>query len=193
HNRVLKERIVSGQDVRTTVMLRNIPNKMDWMALKNLLDTHCFGSYDFLYLRIDFATSSNVGYAFINFVDATSMLGMIDHIEHRTWNGYRSAKAAEISYATIQGKEALIQKFRNSSVMMEASFCRPRLFFSLADAVMYRDVSLIGQEMHFPPPDNPAKLQRSIESARAVGLYPPNGAGATTDHRNRQSNYDRGT
>ncbi|KAF2181311.1 hypothetical protein K469DRAFT_531914, partial [Zopfia rhizophila CBS 207.26] len=161
HNRVSKERISFGQDGRTTVMLRNIPNEMDWMALNRLLDIHCSGVYDFLYLPIHFATSLNVGYAFINFMNATSILGMIDHIEHRPWKGYHSAKVAEISYATIQGKEALIRNFRNSSVMMLPPFCRPRLFLSFADAEIYGDVSLIGQETQFPQPNNTAKLQRS--------------------------------
>jgi hypothetical protein len=33
HNRVRRERILDGSDVRTTVMLRNIPNKLDWVCL----------------------------------------------------------------------------------------------------------------------------------------------------------------
>jgi hypothetical protein len=33
HNRVRRERILDGNDVRTTIMLRNIPNKMDWVSL----------------------------------------------------------------------------------------------------------------------------------------------------------------
>lgn len=33
HNRVRRERILDGSDIRTTVMLRNIPNKMDWVWL----------------------------------------------------------------------------------------------------------------------------------------------------------------
>lgn len=32
HNKVQRERIEAGTDVRTTVMLRNIPNKMDWVS-----------------------------------------------------------------------------------------------------------------------------------------------------------------
>ena len=31
HNRVRRDRILDGSDVRTTVMLRNIPNKLDWV------------------------------------------------------------------------------------------------------------------------------------------------------------------
>lgn len=32
HNRVRRERIIDGTDVRTTIMLRNIPNKLDWVS-----------------------------------------------------------------------------------------------------------------------------------------------------------------
>jgi hypothetical protein len=32
HNRVRRDRILDGSDVRTTIMLRNIPNKMDWVC-----------------------------------------------------------------------------------------------------------------------------------------------------------------
>lgn len=32
HNRVRRDHILDGSDVRTTVMLRNIPNKLDWVS-----------------------------------------------------------------------------------------------------------------------------------------------------------------
>ncbi|EOA89430.1 uncharacterized protein SETTUDRAFT_159809 [Exserohilum turcica Et28A] len=192
HNRVRRERILDGSDVRTTVMLRNIPNKLDWMALKNILDDVCFGTYDFMYLRIDFKSGCNVGYAFINFTDANGMLSLIDRIERRLWPGFNSEKTAEISYATIQGREALVQKFRNSSVMQETPYCRPRLIFTIADAEMMGQLRTAGTEQAFPRPDNLSKLQRSMDSARSIGLYPPNGYAPLTEHRNRSSAYDRG-
>ena len=37
------------------VMLRNIPNKVDQMMLKGIVDESSWGKYDFMYLRIDFA------------------------------------------------------------------------------------------------------------------------------------------
>ncbi|RAR06926.1 meiosis protein mei2 [Stemphylium lycopersici] len=192
HNRVRRERILDGSDVRTTVMLRNIPNKLDWMSLKNILDEVCFGTYDFMYLRIDFKSGCNVGYAFINFSDANGMLSLIDRIERRLWPGFNSDKTAEISYATIQGREALVQKFRNSSVMQETPYCRPRLVFTLVDAEMMGQLRTAGTEQAFPRPDNLSKLQRSMDSARSIGLYPPNGCSPVTEHRNRSSAYDRG-
>ena len=97
------------------------------MALKDLVDIWCRGTYDFMYLRIDFSTGSNVGYAFINFSRPEGMINVIDFIEGMSWKGYKSGKFAEISYATIQGKEALVQKFRNSSVILEWPHCRPKV------------------------------------------------------------------
>ncbi|KAF1947015.1 hypothetical protein EJ02DRAFT_449994 [Clathrospora elynae] len=192
HNRVRRDRILDGSDVRTTVMLRNIPNKLDWMALKTILDDVCFGTYDFVYLRIDFKSGCNVGYAFINFSDVHGMISLIDRIERRSWPGFHSTKSAEISYATIQGREALVQKFRNSSVMQETPFCRPRLFNTFGDAEMMSQLRNTGTEQGFPRPDNLSKLQRSMDSARSVGLYPPHGYSSITEHRNRTSAYDRG-
>jgi hypothetical protein len=163
------------------------------LSLKGTLDEVCFGTYDFMYLRIDFKSGCNVGYAFINFADVSGMIALIDRIEHRCWLGYRSAKAAEISYATIQGREALVQKFRNSSVMQETPFCRPRLFLTYHDADLFDRLRYTGTEQSFPRPDNLSKLQRSMDSARSVGLYPPHGVSGVSEHRNRDSAYDRGT
>lgn len=163
------------------------------MSLKAILDDVCFGTYDFVYLRIDFKTGCNVGYAFINFSDVHGMISLIDRVEARPWIGFRSSKAAEISYATIQGREALVQKFRNSSVMQETPFCRPRLFFTYADAEAMARLRSTGTEQAFPRPDNLSKLQRSMDSARSVGLYPPHGYSPVTEHRTRTSTYDRGT
>lgn len=191
HNRVCRIKIEEGADVRTTIMLRNIPNKLDWMTLKSLLDRICFGTYDFIYLRIDFKSGHNVGYAFINFVDIKGMLSMIDHVEHRGWPGYRSSKNAELSYATIQGRESLVQKFRNSSVMQQTPYCRPRLFVTKQEAWISKSIRKCGVEIDFPAPDNWSKFQRSIDSARTVGLFPPTGVQSTD--RAHTSTFDRGT
>ncbi|GME55283.1 putative meiosis protein mei2 protein [Neofusicoccum parvum] len=46
-------------------------------------------------------------------------------------------KKTAMSYATVQGVESLTEKFRNSSVMLEASRCHPRLFYTWQDVYPY--------------------------------------------------------
>ncbi|PGH27933.1 hypothetical protein AJ80_00483 [Polytolypa hystricis UAMH7299] len=175
------ERIRCGLDVRTTIMLRNIPNKIDQAMLKEIVDETSHGKYDFMYLRIDFGNNCNVGYAFINFEDfAKARAG-------RTWNCFNSDKVAEISYATIQGKDCLVQKFRNSSVMLEHPSFRPKIFHT-------GNGPLAGTEDRFPGPDNPSKMRRSVENAEHVGLFAPRvGQQYRDEQRRRRSQYDRGT
>ncbi|KAL2068332.1 hypothetical protein VTL71DRAFT_16430 [Oculimacula yallundae] len=183
HNHVDIERIRAGIDVRTTVMLRNIPNKVDQAMLKEIVDESSFGKYDFMYLRIDFSNNCNVGYAFINFHD------FVELRSNQKWQRFRSEKVAEVSYATIQGRDCLIQKFRNSSVMLEPEHYRPKLFFILQDGEQ-----LAGKEEPFPPSDNASKLKRSCENAEHVGLFAPSaGQHFRDEQRRRRSQYDRGT
>ncbi|KIW71261.1 hypothetical protein, variant 1 [Phialophora macrospora] len=169
HNAVDVARIQAGLDVRTTIMLRNIPNRVDQPMLKTLLDVTSRGRYDFMYLRIDFANNCNVGYAFINFTDAQSIVPFVLARAGKRWNCFNSDKVAEVSYATIQGKDCLVQKFRNSSVMLEHPAFRPKLFIA-------GNFPNAGQEEKFPEPDNQSKMRRSVENAEHVGLFVPHRA-----------------
>ncbi|KAL7918507.1 RNA recognition motif 2 domain-containing protein [Trichoderma austrokoningii] len=190
HNHVDITRIRDGIDVRTTIMLRNIPNKVDQAMLKRIIDESSWGKYDFMYLRIDFANDCNVGYAFINFVDPLDIIDFVNARGNQRWNCFKSDKVAEISYATIQGKDCLVQKFRNSSVMLEASHYRPKLYYTSNGPMP----DLAGQEEQFPEPDNQSKMKRSCENAEHVGLFTPNaGQHFRDEQRRRRSQYDRGT
>ncbi|KAI1071239.1 hypothetical protein LB507_009476 [Fusarium sp. FIESC RH6] len=183
--------LMAGRDVRTTIMLRNIPNKVDQPLLKRIVDSSSFGKYDFMYLRIDFANDCNVGYAFINFVKAEYIIDFVQARANKRWNCFKSDKVAEVSYAkAIQGKDCLVQKFRNSSVMLEAAHYRPKLFYT----VHCEDLTMVGQEEPFPGPDNQSKMKRSCENAEHVGLFTPTaGQHFREAQRHRHSQYDRGT
>ena len=176
--------IRAGRDVRTTIMLRNIPNQVNSANLKALLDETSHGDYDFMYLRIDFANNCNVGYAFINFRDAMSVIPFAIARAGQRWVAFESDKIAEISYATIQGRDCLVSKFRNSSVMLEHPDFRPKLFFTGTHPNA-------GDEEEFPPPDNASKMRRSVENAEHVGLYPPRYS--QDNLRHHRSQFDRGT
>lgn len=167
HNHVDINKIREGTDVRTTIMLRNIPNKVDQAMLKNIVDESSWGKYDFMYLRIDFANDCNVGYAFINFVDPLDIIDFVNARGNQRWNCFKSDKIAEISYATIQGKDCLVQKFRNSSVMLEAPHYRPKLYYTSNGPTP----QMAGNEEPFPEPDNQSKMKRSCENAEHVGKW----------------------
>lgn len=64
--------VVSGEDKRTTLMIKNIPNKYTQKMLLATIDEDFRGHYDFFYLPIDFKNKCNVGYAFINMVRSTA-------------------------------------------------------------------------------------------------------------------------
>lgn len=182
-------RIHLGLDVRTTIMVRNIPQDIAAADVKGLLDLACFGMYDFIYLRIDFETNKNVGYAFINFSRPEYISNFVHAYIGRRWPIGTNNKNAECSYATVQGIDCLIEKFRNSAVMDENPDYRPMLFVSADHGPHHR----IGLQMPFPEPNNLSKKQRSRDNASTVGLFPPRSAQQSRDDRRRGSQYDRGT
>ncbi|XP_078441646.1 protein MEI2-like 4 [Wolffia australiana] len=122
------EKISSGQDSRTTLMIKNIPNKYTSKMLLASIDERHRGTYDFIYLPIDFKNKCNVGYAFINMVDPLQIIPFFQTFNGKKWEKFNSEKVASLAYARIQGKQALVAHFQNSSLMNEDKRCRPILF-----------------------------------------------------------------
>ncbi|KAK9113339.1 hypothetical protein Syun_020136 [Stephania yunnanensis] len=123
-------RIVSGEDLKTTLMIKNIPNKYTSKMLLAAIDERHHGTYDFIYLPIDFKNKCNVGYAFINMTNPLHIIPFYKTFDGKKWEKFNSEKVASLAYARIQGKAALITHFQNSSLMNEDKRCRPILFHS---------------------------------------------------------------
>lgn len=122
------DRILRGEDNRTTLMIKNIPNKYTSKMLLAAIDERHKGTYDFIYLPIDFKNKCNVGYAFINMTDPSQIVPFYQSFNGKKWEKFNSEKVASLAYARIQGKAALIAHFQNSSLMNEDKRCRPILF-----------------------------------------------------------------
>ncbi|WOL02545.1 hypothetical protein Cni_G11264 [Canna indica] len=122
------ERIMRGEDSRTTLMIKNIPNKYTSKMLLAAIDENHRGTYDFIYLPIDFKNKCNVGYAFINMINPQHIIPFYQSFNGKKWEKFNSEKVASLAYARIQGKVALIAHFQNSSLMNEDKRCRPILF-----------------------------------------------------------------
>ncbi|KAJ5663736.1 meiosis protein MEI2 [Penicillium longicatenatum] len=141
------EKIAQGKDSRCTDQV------------KAYLDVTSAGAFDFLYLRMDFEQRLNVGYAFINFA---SFFTRRNGTKWPTYNEGRP-KVAEISYATTQSYALLVEKFRNSPVMLDFPDNRPKLF--------YIGGPHAGEEAPFPPVNNFWTLAKGVERSKQTGLY----------------------
>ncbi|CAO3652697.1 unnamed protein product [Cunninghamella blakesleeana] len=127
---VFLDKVKDGSDKRSTFMIRNIPNKYTLDMLREFLDATNKATYDFLYLRFDFANDCNAGYAFVNFIDPKSVLPFINERVGKIWNKFNSEKLCDIAYAKIQGKKSLVVRFKNSNVMKQQVEYRPIIFYS---------------------------------------------------------------
>ncbi|KAF4676658.1 hypothetical protein FOL47_005609 [Perkinsus chesapeaki] len=118
------DKVASGEDARTTCMIRNIPNKYTQKMLLKLFDSvpSLNGQYDFFYLPMDFRNKCNVGYAFIDFANPrTSIPALVRAFDGKKWERFNSEKICKISFARLQGSEQLMEHFRTSSVMQQSN------------------------------------------------------------------------
>ena len=97
--------IISGKDKRTTLMLRNIPNKYKLDDLVKEIDKSFWGKYDYINLPIDYERKLNLGYAFINFVDPLHIILFYETYHNKRWMRYKSDKKMDMAYADKQGKK----------------------------------------------------------------------------------------
>ena len=109
-------KVISGEENKTSLMIRNIPNKYDKKMLLNSIDEHNSGRYDFFYLPIDYRNNCNMGYAFINFIHAAYILDFYFEFNDKKWPKYKSEKICEIKYGRIQGKKNLRHHFKETKV-----------------------------------------------------------------------------
>ena len=124
--------VENGRDSRTSLMVRNIPNKYTQQMLLSEFTEHGHGPgiIDFFYLPIDFKNRCNRGYAFINFVDYRDILPFHRRYYGKHWRTFNSDKICDITYARIQGKSAMLKRFENSALMEKDDEYKPLVFVS---------------------------------------------------------------
>ncbi|KIK67327.1 hypothetical protein GYMLUDRAFT_37419 [Collybiopsis luxurians FD-317 M1] len=164
HNQLNLAKIEEGLDTRTTIMIKNIPNKMTDRDLMAYIAKVCPKKIDFLYLRMDFKNGCNVGYAFVNFITVSDLLKFAKMRLGQKWNMFSSEKVLQMSYANYQGKEALVEKFKNSCIMDEREAWQPKIFFSEPGPHQ-------GLPEPFPAPTHQRRKERSSHNRGA--LYVP--------------------
>ena len=103
--KIVIDDIITGKEKRTTLMLRNIPNKYTLTNLVEELNPSFWGKFDYINLPIDYDRKLNLGYAFINFVDPMHIILFYETYRLKKWTKYRSDKKMDMTYADKQGKK----------------------------------------------------------------------------------------
>ncbi|MCD7464304.1 hypothetical protein HAX54_052484 [Datura stramonium] len=133
----------SRKNNTTTVMIKNIPYDYNREMLMKFMDEHCLlenqkardsneenilFAYDFLYLPMDFKNKKSKGYAFVNFTDHRTVWKFFWAFNDKLDVFPGSAKRVKIVTAKIQGKEALVQRFKETRFECESEGFLPVWF-----------------------------------------------------------------
>ncbi len=126
------DNVRTGKDSRSSLMVRNIPNKYTQQMLLSEFAAagHSPNKMDFFYLPIDFKNKCNKGYAFVNFVNYKDIIPFVEDYNRRGWKRFNSDKICDITYARIQGKAAMLKRFEKSTLMAKDDEYRPKVFVS---------------------------------------------------------------
>jgi hypothetical protein len=110
------KRVISLEDKRTSIMIKNIPNKFTKDILLPIIDQNFSKAYDIFILPIDMNKNKNFGYAFINFISSYYIPNFYYMFNGKKWSNTNSEKICEITYSKIQGKSNLILHYPTKSV-----------------------------------------------------------------------------
>ena len=109
------------KDKRTTIMIKNIPNKYTISTFLAEINTNFKYTYDIFYLPIDYVNKCNLGFAFINFVEPFHIILFYELYRGKKWKKFNSDKLCELLYAKFQGKKELIAHFEKGKVLSMTS------------------------------------------------------------------------
>lgn len=146
------QRCEDNRDMRTTLMLRNVPKEYSRSALISLLNALGFaGCYDFVYMPMDFGTGCSLSYALVNLCSPEDAACLRSRVEGFSEWSTQSEKVCEVSWSDPhQGLAALVERYRNSPVMHASvpDEWKPAVFFS-------------GTRGAFPAPSRPIKAPKA--------------------------------
>lgn len=131
---IVPDKITSGKDTRTTVMVRNIPKVCTREAFVELLSCCDLAErYSFFYMPFDKRRNIHCGFAFVNFKSPLDVLTLHNTMQTPLWRGLGGGHGGTptppaLSYARLQGQDQLIKHFSLSAVMYDNDARKRPLF-----------------------------------------------------------------
>jgi hypothetical protein len=110
------KKVISLEDKRTTIMIKNIPNKFTRELLLNTIDQNFKDTYDLFILPTDGSRNKNFGYSFINFTSSYFIPYFYFMFNNKKWSSTNSKKICEITYSKVQGRANLISYYANKII-----------------------------------------------------------------------------
>ncbi len=104
-------KVISLEDKRATIMVKNIPNKFNKNLLLSIIDQNFKGTYDLFILPTDINKFKNFGYCFINFTSSYYIPYFYFMFNGKMWSSTNSKKVCELAYSKVQGKNDLLNHY----------------------------------------------------------------------------------
>ena len=101
-------KVISLEDKRCTIMIKNIPNKFNKDLLLTIINQNFKGTYDLFILPTDINKYKNFGYSFINFTSSYYIPYFYFMFNGKMWSNTNSKKVCELTYSKVQGKKNLL-------------------------------------------------------------------------------------
>ena len=133
----------------TTVMIKNIPNRVTREELLDRIsEVMPRGSFDFLYMPIDFNNRLNFGYAFLNLSNEMYIdLFTLSFNKKRMFDHMAGSKLIEVVVARVQGFNANVNRLIASPVLFNADDGSLPLIFSGETEIPFRNLMVLNREM----------------------------------------------
>ena len=110
------KRIIYLEDRRTTLMIKNIPNKFHRDLILKIIDENFKEAYDLFILPTDASGYKNFGYSFINFINCYHIPYFYYLFNNKNWSSTNSRKICSITYSKIQGRNSLLSHYANKII-----------------------------------------------------------------------------
>jgi hypothetical protein len=110
------KKVICLEDRRTTIMVKNIPNKFTRDLLIKTIDKNFKSTYDLFILPTDVNRYKNFGYAFLNFTCSYHIPYFYFLFNGKKWGSTNSQKICEITYSKIQGRNNLLAHYSNKII-----------------------------------------------------------------------------
>ena len=104
-------KILTGEDKRTTILIKNLPKNMTKNQLKMIIEK--IANINYIYIPLFMLSDDNLRCAFVNVINSKSIIDIYLKLKKLNFKYDNPNTKIEITYSMLQGKKALIENYRD--------------------------------------------------------------------------------